>query len=81
MPLNYSFVHIQNSLTDLVRDNFFSIFVSADEVNEAIKNNIKAWSINNTSERYKECVNSQCQGRYNLTAASSSCQKGEKKPR
>ena len=29
LPLNYSFVGIQNSLTNLVRDNkFFTIFVS-----------------------------------------------------
>ena len=29
LPLNYSFVHIQNSLTNLDRDNkFFTIFVS-----------------------------------------------------
>ena len=29
LPLNYSFVRIQNSLTNLVRDNkFFTIFVS-----------------------------------------------------
>ena len=29
LPLNYSFVHIQNSLTNLIWDNkFFTIFVS-----------------------------------------------------
>ena len=29
LPLNYSFVHIQNSLTNLVRDDkFLTIFVS-----------------------------------------------------
>ena len=29
LPLNYSFVHVQNSLANLIRDNkFFTIFVS-----------------------------------------------------
>ena len=36
LPLNYSFVRIQNSLTNLVWDNkFFTIFVSKNEVSEA----------------------------------------------
>ena len=48
LPLNYSFVRIQNSLTDLVRDNkFFTIFFLENEVSRATfkyeqKNNIKA---------------------------------------
>ena len=42
LPLNYSFVHIQNSLTNLARDNkFFTIFVSKNEVSEAILNTNK----------------------------------------
>ena len=48
LPLNYSFVHIQNSLTNVIRDNkYFTIFVSKNEVSEANlnmnkKNNVKA---------------------------------------
>ena len=42
LPLNNSFVHIQNSLTNLVQDNkFFTIFVSKNEVSEAILNTKK----------------------------------------
>ena len=40
--LNYSFVHIQNSLTNLARDNkFFTIFCLKNEVSEAILNTNK----------------------------------------
>ena len=47
LPLNYSFVHIQNSLTNLVRDNKFFAICLKNEVSEANlkyeqKNNIKA---------------------------------------
>ena len=47
LPLNYSFVHIQNSLTNLVPDNkFFTIFVSKTRLVRLFKheqeNNIKA---------------------------------------
>ena len=36
LPLNYSFVLIQNSLTNLVRNNkFFTIFCLKNEVSEA----------------------------------------------
>ena len=42
LPLNYSFVHIQNSRTNLVRDNkFCTIFVSKTRVSEAILNTNK----------------------------------------
>ena len=47
MPLNYSFVHIQNNLTNLARDNKFFNKLLKNEVGEAIlnteqKNNLKA---------------------------------------
>ena len=47
LPLNYSFVHIQNSLPNLVRDNkFFTIFASKTRLVRLFKyeqkNNIKA---------------------------------------
>ena len=42
LPLNYSFVRIQNSLTNLVWNNkFFTIFVSKNEVSEGNLNTNK----------------------------------------
>ena len=43
LPLNYSFVRFQNSLTNLVRDNKFLIynFCLKNEVSEAISNTNK----------------------------------------